>query len=76
MDDRLPLEPGEPPSCAACGSAPMGCYPLTGAIESAAITPAQILAELRPARHSEREERLIDGDEDAAMERKQREGHF
>jgi sulfate adenylyltransferase subunit 2 len=54
----------------------LGCYPLTGAIESDAATPADILAELRASRRSERQGRLIDTDEDAAMERKKREGYF
>ena len=75
-DARLPLEPGETPQRLRVRFRTLGCYPLTGAIESAAATPAQILAELRAARHSEREGRLIDSDEDAAMERKKREGYF
>jgi sulfate adenylyltransferase subunit 2 len=54
----------------------LGCYPLTGAIESAAITPQNIVDELRQSRRSEREGRLIDSDEEAAMERKKREGYF
>jgi len=54
----------------------LGCYPLTGAIESTAATLAEIVAELRDARQSERQGRLIDGDEEAAMERKKREGYF
>ena len=54
----------------------LGCYSLTGAIPSAAATPAEIVAELRDTRRSERQGRLIDNDEEAAMERKKREGHF
>jgi sulfate adenylyltransferase subunit 2 len=54
----------------------LGCYPLTGAIEATAATPAQIVAELRETRQSERQGRLIDSDEEAAMERKKREGYF
>jgi sulfate adenylyltransferase subunit 2 len=54
----------------------LGCYPLTGAVESTAASPAQIVAELRNTRHSERQGRLIDSDEEAAMERKKREGYF
>ena len=54
----------------------LGCYPLTGAIESAAASPAEIVAELQQARQSERQGRLIDGDEEASMERKKREGYF
>jgi sulfate adenylyltransferase subunit 2 len=49
---------------------------LTGAIESEAANVAEILAELRASRHSERQGRLIDSDEEAAMERKKREGYF
>jgi sulfate adenylyltransferase subunit 2 len=75
-DDRLPLNPGEEPELRRVRFRTLGCYPLTGAIESTATTPAEIVAELRAARRSERQGRLIDGDEDAAMERKKREGYF
>ena len=75
-DDRLPLEPGERPESRRVRFRTLGCYPLTGAVESAAATPAQIVAELRNARDSERQGRLIDSDEEAAMERKKREGYF
>ena len=75
-DDRLPLQPGEQPELRRVRFRTLGCYPLTGAIESAAATPLEIVAELRDARRSEREGRLIDTDEDAAMERKKREGYF
>ena len=75
-DDRLPLEPGERPELRRVRFRTLGCYPLTGAIESTAATPAQIVAELRNTRHSERQGRLIDSDEEAAMERKKREGYF
>ncbi len=75
-DDRLPLLPGERPEWRCVRFRTLGCYPLTGAIDSTAATPAEILAELRGASQSERQGRLIDGDEDAAMERKKREGYF
>jgi sulfate adenylyltransferase subunit 2 len=75
-DDRLPLEPGEQPELRRVRFRTLGCYPLTGAIESAAATPAEIVAELREARQSERQGRLIDADEDSSMERKKREGYF
>ena len=75
-DDRLPLEPGEHPEMRLVRFRTLGCYPLTGAIESTARTPAEIVAELRDSRRSERQGRLIDGDEEAAMERKKREGYF
>ena len=75
-DERLPLEPGERPEMRRVRFRTLGCYPLTGAIEPAAATPAEIVAELRKARRSERQGRLIDSDEEAAMERKKREGYF
>jgi sulfate adenylyltransferase subunit 2 len=75
-DERLPLEPGERPEMRRVRFRTLGCYPLTGAIESAAATPAEIVAELRDARRSERQGRMIDTDEEAAMERKKREGYF
>jgi sulfate adenylyltransferase subunit 2 len=75
-DDRLPLLPGEQPELRLVRFRTLGCYPLSGAIESAAASPAEILAELRETRRSERQGRLIDSDEDAAMERKKREGYF
>jgi sulfate adenylyltransferase subunit 2 len=75
-DERLPLEPSECPEMRLIRFRTLGCYPLTGAIESAAATPAEIVAELRDTSRSERQGRLIDGDEEAAMERKKREGYF
>jgi sulfate adenylyltransferase subunit 2 len=75
-DDRLPLEPGETPELRRVRFRTLGCYPLSGAIESDATSPADIVAELRGARQSERQGRLIDSDEDASMERKKREGYF
>ena len=75
-DDRLPLQPGERPMLRRVRFRTLGCYPLTGAIESVAAAPAHIVAELRATRRSEREGRLIDSDEEAAMERKKREGYF
>jgi sulfate adenylyltransferase subunit 2 len=75
-DERLPLEPGERPEMRRVRFRTLGCYPLTGAIESAAVSPADIVAELRDSRRSERQGRLIDSDEEAAMERKKREGYF
>jgi sulfate adenylyltransferase subunit 2 len=75
-DNRLPLAEGEEPQRRLVRFRTLGCYPLTGAIESTARGPAEILAELRDARRSERQGRLIDSDEEAAMERKKREGYF
>ena len=54
----------------------LGCYPLSSAVESTATNLAEIIAEMRAARSSEREGRLIDSDTEASMERKKREGYF
>jgi sulfate adenylyltransferase subunit 2 len=54
----------------------LGCYPLTGAIESAADTLEAVVAEMLATRNSERQGRLIDTDEQASMEKKKREGYF
>jgi sulfate adenylyltransferase subunit 2 len=75
-DNRLPLAAGERPQMRLVRFRTLGCYPLTGAIESAAATPQEIIEELRQSRRSERQGRLIDNDEEAAMERKKREGYF
>jgi sulfate adenylyltransferase subunit 2 len=75
-DDRLPLQPGEHPEIRLVRFRTLGCYPLTGAIESTATTPSDIVEELHGSRWSERQGRLIDNDEEAAMERKKREGYF
>ena len=75
-DDRLPLQPDEHPEMRLVRFRTLGCYPLTGAIESTATTPSEILEELHRSRWSERQGRLIDNDEEAAMERKKREGYF
>jgi sulfate adenylyltransferase subunit 2 len=75
-DDRFPLEPGERPEIRRVRFRTLGCYPLTGAIESEAATVAEIIAEMEVSRLSERQGRLIDGDEPAAMERKKKEGYF
>jgi sulfate adenylyltransferase subunit 2 len=75
-DDRLPLQPGETPELRRVRFRTLGCYPLTGAIESDAAMVADIVAELRHSSRSERQGRLIDSDEEASMERKKREGYF
>jgi sulfate adenylyltransferase subunit 2 len=75
-DGRLPLLPGEKPELRGVRFRTLGCYPLTGAIESTAATVGEIIAELRQSRASERQGRLIDGDEPASMERKKRQGYF
>jgi sulfate adenylyltransferase subunit 2 len=75
-DDRLPLLPGEQPELRSVRFRTLGCYPLTGAIDSAAASADEIVTELRRSATSERQGRLIDGDEPAAMERKKRQGYF
>ena len=75
-DERMPLEPGETPEMRLVRFRTLGCYPLTGAIESPATTLAEIVAEMETARVSERQGRLIDSDEAASMEKKKREGYF
>jgi sulfate adenylyltransferase subunit 2 len=75
-DDRLPLDPGELPEMRRVRFRTLGCYPLTGAIESDASTLAEIIAEIESAAVSERQGRLIDADETASMEKKKREGYF
>ena len=75
-DDRLPLDPGEVPQMRRVRFRTLGCYSLTGAIESDAATLDDIVAEMVSARSSERQGRLIDSDETASMERKKREGYF
>jgi sulfate adenylyltransferase subunit 2 len=75
-DDRLPLEAGEKPQMRRIRFRTLGCYPLTGAIESDADSVAAIVAEMQTTRLSERQGRLIDSDESASMEKKKREGYF
>jgi sulfate adenylyltransferase subunit 2 len=75
-DDRLPLEPGEVPEMRLVRFRTLGCYPLTGAVESTAASVPEILEELLRAETSERRDRLIDTDQVASMEQKKREGYF
>lgn len=75
-DDRIPLKPGEKPRMELVRFRTLGCYPLTGAQRSTATTLPEIIHEMLLARNSERAGRLIDFDEDAAMEMKKREGYF
>jgi sulfate adenylyltransferase subunit 2 len=75
-DERLPLAPGEQPEMRLVRFRTLGCYPLTGAIESGAATLDDIVIEMETARVSERQGRLIDTDEAASMEKKKREGYF
>ena len=75
-DERLPLEPGEVPEIRSVRFRTLGCYPLSGAIDSQAITVADILSEMRGSRFSERQGRLIDGEGTSSMEAKKRAGYF
>ena len=75
-DDRLPLKPGEVVERRSVRFRTLGCYPLTGAVESAATTLPEIIRETLEARTSEREGRVIDQDGAASMERKKQEGYF
>jgi sulfate adenylyltransferase subunit 2 len=75
-DNRLPLGPGEKPEMRMVRFRTLGCYPLSGAVESRASTLEEIVGEMKTARVSERQGRLIDNDEAASMEKKKREGYF
>jgi sulfate adenylyltransferase subunit 2 len=75
-DDRLPLMPGEQPQMRKVRFRTLGCYPLSGAIESDATSLDDIIAEMRKSTTSERQGRLIDTDEAGSMEKKKREGYF
>jgi sulfate adenylyltransferase subunit 2 len=75
-DERLPLAPGEEPEMRLVRFRTLGCYPLTGAIESNATSLEAIVAEMMAARTSERGGRVIDREAGASMERKKREGYF
>jgi sulfate adenylyltransferase subunit 2 len=75
-DERLPMEPGEIPQMRLVRFRTLGCYPLTGAIESSAASVEAIVREMQSARLSERQGRLIDTDDTASMEKKKREGYF
>lgn len=75
-DERLELEPGETPERRQVRFRTLGCYPLTGAVESTAATLPEIIRETLDARTSERQGRTIDKDGAASMERKKQEGYF
>ena len=75
-DDIMPIEPGEEVMDRIVRYRTLGCYPLTGAIDSEAATVPDILREMLTVRTSERLSRLIDTDEAGAMEKKKREGYF
>jgi len=75
-DDRMPLRPGEKPMMKKVRFRTLGCYPLSGAVESQAETLPEIIEEMLKARTSEREGRMIDHDATASMEKKKQEGYF
>ena len=75
-DDRMPLEPGEVPEMRSIRFRTLGCYPLTGAVESSATTLTEVIQEMLLTTTSERQGRMIDHDSSASMERKKQEGYF
>jgi sulfate adenylyltransferase subunit 2 len=75
-DERMPLKPGEQPMMRSVRFRTLGCYPLTGAIESEADNLPEVIKEMLLATQSERQGRLIDVDQDGSMEEKKREGYF
>jgi sulfate adenylyltransferase subunit 2 len=75
-DERLPLAPGERPQIRMVRFRTLGCYPLTGAIESTARTVAEVIRETLESRYSERHGRMVDHDGTASMEQKKQEGYF
>jgi sulfate adenylyltransferase subunit 2 len=75
-DHRLPLNPGEKPNMKRVRFRTLGCYPLTGAVESEAETLDEVILELIASRYSERQGRVIDYDGTGSMEDKKREGYF
>jgi sulfate adenylyltransferase subunit 2 len=75
-DERLPLNPGETPELKMIRFRTLGCYPLTGAVESSAADLLAIVEEMLTATSSERQGRVIDHDQSASMEKKKQEGYF
>ncbi|WP_411288781.1 sulfate adenylyltransferase subunit CysD [Phenylobacterium sp.] len=75
-DDRMPLKPGETPMMKSVRFRTLGCYPLTGAVESTATTLPEIIQEMLLTTTSERQGRVIDHDQTASMEKKKQEGYF
>ena len=75
-DDRMPLEPGETPEMRMVRFRTLGCYPLTGAVDSTAANVPEIILELLASRASERQGRVIDQDQIGSMEKKKQEGYF
>ena len=75
-DDRMPLKDDEQPILKNVRFRTLGCYPLTGAVESTADTLQAIIQEMLLTRTSERQGRVIDHDQSASMEKKKQEGYF
>ncbi len=75
-DERMPLSPGETPEMRTVRFRTLGCYPLTGAVESTATTLPEIIQEMLLTTTSERQGRVIDHDQAASMEKKKQEGYF
>jgi len=75
-DERMPLHPGEKPMMKSVRFRTLGCYPLTGAVESTAATLPDIIQEMLLTKSSERQGRMIDHDQAASMEKKKQEGYF
>jgi sulfate adenylyltransferase subunit 2 len=75
-DERMRMKPGEVPKQEWVRFRTLGCYPLSGAVPSHATTLHEVIREMLVARHSERQGRLIDHDEQGSMELKKREGYF
>jgi len=75
-DERMPLRPGEVPMIKSVRFRTLGCYPLSGAVESVAATLVDIIQEMLLTRTSERQGRMIDHDSAASMEKKKQEGYF
>jgi len=75
-DDRMKLEPGEVPEQLMVRFRTLGCYPLSGAVESTATTLPEIIQEMLLCKTSERQGRMIDRDKESSMEKKKKEGYF
>ena len=75
-DDRFPLEPGEKPAMRSIRFRTLGCYPLTGAVQSEAATLTDVIQEMLLTTTSERQGRAIDKDQGASMEVKKQQGYF
>jgi sulfate adenylyltransferase subunit 2 len=75
-DERMPLKPGEKPQMRMVRFRTLGCYPLTGAVESSATSLTDIIQEMLLTKTSERQGRVIDHDQSASMEKKKQEGYF